>query len=161
MTNNSDPIPLRIFIVEDEPITAEDIEYLLINCGYTVVGNEDSGKKAYQKILETMPDLVLMDIKLKGKTDGVEVAALVREGFDIPIVYLTAYADNETLERAKYTQPYGYILKPFEKNGVKAAVEMALYKHKIEKQHKQLAEKDSERFEQLQTLVKQFIEKAQ
>lgn len=151
----------RILIVEDEPITAEDLEYLLQNCGYTVVGNEDNGKKAYQKILETLPDLVLMDIKLKGKTDGIEVGTWMREGLDIPIVYLTAYADSETLARAKHTQPYGYILKPFEKNQVKATVETALYKHSMEKLDKERNEQNLERFEQLQKLVKQYMEKAQ
>lgn len=159
--NTSIQPTFRIFIVEDEPITAEDLEYLLRSCGYDVVGNEDTGKKAYQKIVETNPDLVLLDIKLKGKTDGIEVGAWLHERLHIPVVYLTAYADNETLERAKLTEPSGYILKPFEKNQVKATVETALHKYSMEKAAKERTEQDLERFEQLQRLVEQFMEKAQ
>jgi PAS domain S-box-containing protein len=116
----------RIFIVEDEGIVAADLESILNSLGYQVVGIASSGEEAVPKIEAAMPDLVLMDIRLKGHMDGIDTAEQIHARFNIPVTYLTAYADEGTLERAKPTMPYGYILKPFEEK------ELALYKHKME-----------------------------
>lgn len=104
----------EILIVEDERITAEDIRLSLGGLGYAVTGMASSGEEAIRKAEELHPDLVLMDIVLGGDMDGIEAAKRIRARFNIPVVYLTAYADEKTLERAKVTQPFGYILKPFD-----------------------------------------------
>ncbi len=126
----------RIMIVEDEWTVAEDIKMSLQNLGYTVSSVASSGKEAIQKAGEDRPDLVLMDIVLQGKMDGIEAANQIRSRFNIPIIYLTAYADEKVLERAKITEPFGYIVKPFINEDLKIAIEIALYKHKAEKKKK-------------------------
>jgi len=123
--------PAQILIVEDESIVAEDIHDSLQNLGYTAA-TVSSGEEAIAKAEEIHPSLVLMDIKLEGAMDGVEAARHIRSRFDIPVIYLTAYADDGTLERVKTTEPYGYILKPFQERELRASVEMALYKHQME-----------------------------
>jgi PAS domain S-box-containing protein len=119
----------RILVVEDERIVAEDIQDILRSLGHSVCGVASSGEEAVEKAGETRPDLVLMDIMLDGTMDGVEAAEQISAPLDIPVVYLTAYADDSTLERAKLTSPYGYVLKPFEERDVHSAIEMALHKH--------------------------------
>lgn len=121
----------RIMIVEDENIVALDVKIRLERLGYAVPAIASSGEEAIAKALETRPDLVLMDIRLRGEMDGVEAAAQIRTRFEIPIVYLTAFADEETLRRAKVTEPYGYVLKPFEERELHAIIEMALYRHEM------------------------------
>jgi PAS domain S-box-containing protein len=123
----------RILVVEDQRLIAADIESTLARLGYAVVGSVPSGEEAIQKAGEVSPELVLMDIRLRGKMDGTEAAAIIRERFDIPIVFLTAYADEETIVRAKATAPFGYIVKPFNERELRAAVEVALYKHDTER----------------------------
>ena len=127
----------NIIIVEDESIVAMEIKNMLEGLRYSVLDVVTSGEKAVEKVGKKQPDLVLMDIRLKGDIDGVEAARQIREKFDIPIIYLTAYADEETLKRAKITEPYGYILKPFEERELQCNIEMALYKHKIERKIKE------------------------
>lgn len=124
----------RILIVEDERIVAFNIQGRLEELGYTVVAATSSGEDAIKAIGSQKPDLVLMDIKLKGNIDGIEAAERIRNQFQIPVVYLTAYTDEETLNRAKFTEPYGYILKPFEARDLGSTIEMALYKYQIERQ---------------------------
>ncbi len=126
----------KIMIVEDEWITADDIKTSLQSLGYTVTSMVSSGEEAIQKAEEDRPDLVLMDIVLKGEMDGIEAANQIRSLFNIPIVYLTAYADEKVLERAKITEPFGYIVKPFINEDLKITIEIALYKHKAEKEKK-------------------------
>ena len=104
----------QILVVEDENIVAKDIEHRLKALGYHVPALASSGEEALKRAQETSPDLVLMDIRLKGTMDGVETAEELRRRFNIPVAYLTAYADANTLQRAKVTEPFGYILKPFE-----------------------------------------------
>lgn len=123
----------NILIVEDEQIVALDIKNSLENAGYTVMGCTNSGETAIQKVLELIPDLVLMDIGLKGQMDGVEAATYIRDKFNIPVIFLTAFADQSTLERARLAEPYGYLLKPFEERELNIAIEMALYKHNLER----------------------------
>lgn len=124
--------PTQILVVEDDVIIAMELKDRLQNLGYGVSAVISRGKDAVEKAEMTCPDLVLMDIRLKGEMDGVEAAERIRARFDIPVIYLTAYADEDTLQRAKTTEPYGYILKPFEEREVHTAIEMALYKHKME-----------------------------
>ncbi len=119
----------KILIVEDEGITAEDIKDYLIGLGHDVLGICSTGEDAIEKARELAPDLVLMDIMLAGVTDGIQAAEIIREQYGIPVVYLTAYSDPQTLERAKVTEPYGYILKPFDQRDLQIAVEIALHKH--------------------------------
>jgi two-component system cell cycle sensor histidine kinase/response regulator CckA len=130
-----------ILIVEDENIIALDIKRSLLNLGYNVVGTAASGEDAIIKAEQSHPDLVLMDIMLKGEIDGIEAAEQMRRRFDIPLVFLTAYASDTVLERAKIIQPFGYILKPFRENELHTNIEMALYRHEMEKQ---LREREAE-----------------
>jgi CheY-like chemotaxis protein len=123
----------QILIVEDETIIARDIETRLKGLGYAVPAIVSSGEDAVVQAAETRPDLVLMDVQLTGETDGVTAAEEIQARFDIPVVYLTACADDETLERAKISGPFDYILKPVEATELISAVEMALYKHRLEK----------------------------
>lgn len=123
----------QILIVEDENTVTESLQELLKNGGYSVAGVASAGEEAIKKTLKLRPDLVLMDIKLKGDVDGVEAARQIHESLDIPIIFLTGYADNDLLERAKITEPYGYLLKPFVAKELRAIIEMSLYKHKMER----------------------------
>lgn len=124
--------PIKILVVEDEVIVAEDIADRLKKLGYAVAGTVSSGEEAIQKAAETQPDLVLMDIVLKGAMDGVTASEQIRNNIDIPTVFLTAYADEKTLQRAKLTDPFGYIVKPFQQNDLRVAIEIAVHRHKIE-----------------------------
>ena len=123
----------RILVVEDEQIIAEDIARILRNFGYDVPAIVSSGEDSIKIVKESPPDLVLMDIMLEGEMNGIEAAGKIYSRFGIPVVYMTAYTDDERLERAKQTGPFGYILKPFEGKELYSSVEMALYKHKMEK----------------------------
>ncbi|MFP4654609.1 MAG: response regulator [Methanohalobium sp.] len=123
----------KILVVEDENIVALDIKNRLNKLGYSVPSIASTGEEAVQKAEITFSDLVLMDIMLKGDMDGIEAAEKIRELYDIPVIYLTAYADDKILERAKLTQPYGYISKPFKEKDLRTNIEMALHKHKMEK----------------------------
>lgn len=120
---------LNIFIVEDESIVAKDIQNSLTKLGYNVVGFANNGLDAIEKIEEIMPDLVLMDIMIKGNLTGIDVSEKIKEKMNIPVIFLTAYADEGTLSRAKITEPYGYILKPFKEIDLHSTIEMAVYKH--------------------------------
>jgi two-component sensor histidine kinase len=121
-----------ILVVEDEGIVAKELQGMLKQRGYTVPAIVDSGEKAIEEAAALHPDLVLMDIVLKGGVDGVEVAEQIRTRFNIPVVYLTAHAVERTLQRAKITEPYGYIVKPFDERELYIATEIALYKHKMD-----------------------------
>lgn len=120
---------LNIFIVEDESIVAKDIQNSLTKLGYNVVGMANNGPEALEKIEELTPDLVLMDIMIKGNMTGIDVSERIKEKLNIPVIFLTAYADEGTLSRAKITEPYGYILKPFKEIDLHSTIEMAVYKH--------------------------------
>ena len=131
----------HILIVEDEAIVAKNIENILKKKADYKPFIAFSKKEAMEQIKTVKPDLVLMDVKLKGKADGIETATEIRTHFDIPIVYLTAYADDEIIERAKITEPFGYILKPFEEGELYSAIEIALYKHRLDKSLKESEER--------------------
>lgn len=123
----------KILVVEDESIIGLNIKKKLKSFGYTVPAIVATGKEAIKMADITFPDLVLMDVRLKGDMDGVDTAEKIRENYDIPIIYLTAYSDDEVLEKAKKTKPYGYIVKPFKADDLHSNIEMALYRHKMEK----------------------------
>lgn len=127
----------RVLVVEDEIIVAKSTQKRLESLGYSVPAVVASGEEAIQQVVENPPDLVLMDIKLKGAIDGVEAAEQIQASFEVPVVYLTAYADEETLGRAKVTQPFGYLLKPFELSELRTTVEMALYKYQMQRKLKE------------------------
>ncbi|QWR78848.1 response regulator [Candidatus Magnetomonas plexicatena] len=128
---------VNILIVEDERIIARDIEKRLKRMGYAVVGIMTTGENAVKTLSENIPDLVLMDIRLKGKIDGIEAANQIRKQYDIPIIFLTAHSDKDTLDRAKVAQPYGYLLKPFNVKDIATTIEISLYKHKMDIRCKQ------------------------
>ena len=124
---------IRVFIVEDEKIVANDIADTLRSLGYRIAGTAMSGETAVEKIPGAQPDVVLMDIRLAGKMDGVEAAGELQKTSDIPVIYLTAYADKDLLERAKLTEPYGYLVKPYDEHDLQTAIEIALYRHGVQK----------------------------
>jgi two-component system response regulator len=128
----------KIIIVEDEELVAQDIKLILENLGYNVPAITPSGEEALKKIEKYSPDSVLMDIMLEGDMDGIETAQMILDLFDIPVVYLTAYSNEEILNRAKMTEPYGYILKPFKERDLQINIEMAIYKHEARKSRHQL-----------------------
>ena len=128
---------IQILIVEDDGIIAKDIQNTLEGLGYAVAAITSNAEGAIEKAAETQPDLVLMDIMLEGDMDGVEAAEQIRDRFGIPVVYLTAHADEKTLHRAKTTGPYGYILKPFNEMELHTNIEIALYKSGLEKKLKE------------------------
>ncbi len=127
----------KIIIVEDEHIIAMEIQDRLERIGYEVPAIFSTGEEVVKEVKNINPDLIIMDIMLEGKMDGIEAAEKLQNQFDIPLVYLTAYSDKETLERAKITQPFGYILKPLEERELHSTIEIALYKHNIEKKLKE------------------------
>jgi PAS domain S-box-containing protein len=123
----------RILVVEDESIVAMDVQDRLAELGYEVIGLADRAEDALYLAATEHPDLVLMDIRLKGKLDGIAAAERIRERWGTPVIYLTAFSEDSTLQRAKITEPFGYIIKPFEDREIQAAIEMALYKHQAER----------------------------
>ena len=130
----------QILIVEDDGIVALDIQNRLKKLGYSVPAMMAYGEEAIKKVEEYNPALVLMDIVLKGKMDGIEAAEIIRSRFDIPVIFLTAHADEKMLERAKLTIPFGYILKPFQDRDLKITIEMGLYAAKVSAERKQAEE---------------------
>jgi PAS domain S-box-containing protein len=124
---------VRILIAEDDRVVARDIAEHLVGLGYAVAGVTHSGEESVRLAEELRPELVLMDIRLEGPTDGIEAAQRIRDRSQLPVVFLTAYADEETLRRAKVTEPFGYVLKPFEDRELRTVIEMALYKHEAER----------------------------
>jgi PAS domain S-box-containing protein len=123
----------RILVVEDERLVATDISQCLRQLGYEVIATAVSAVDALRQAVRKTPDLVLMDIQLKGGIDGVQAAEALHERIDIPVVYLTSFGDNETVERAKHTFPAGYVLKPFDDRSLKIAVELALHRHRAKR----------------------------
>lgn len=124
----------NVLVVEDESIVSKDIQHSLKKLGYNVVGAASTGERAFELASSEKPDIILMDIMLKGEINGIETASRVKEELQIPVIYLTAYADESTLEKAKVTEPYGYIIKPFKEVDLHTSIEMALYKFSKEKE---------------------------
>lgn len=123
----------NILIVEDELIVAKHIEKQLIKCGYEVTAIVNNGSSALNEVKSNPPDLILMDVNIEGDLDGIQTSALINKQYKIPIVYLTAFTEKNTIERAKETEPYGYIIKPFSGKNLETTVEIAYHKFQIEK----------------------------
>ena len=125
--------PARILIVEDEGLVADDLSDLLSTNGYAVAGIAESSQSALSQVEDLKPDLILMDIRIKGALDGIETAAKLRERFDIPVVYLTAHTDNRTVDRAKMTGAFGFLTKPIDSRSLTITIEMAIHKHRADR----------------------------
>jgi signal transduction histidine kinase len=125
-------VPIKILVVEDEQLVADDLRETLEFLGYLVPALVATGEEAIFSVESLQPDLVLMDIRLEGEMDGVEASLKIQSRFNIPVVYLTANADRATLERVKKTQPFGYILKPFDEKILSTTIEIALGRHQAE-----------------------------
>lgn len=141
---------IKILVVEDENILALGLKQKLEKLGYTVTDIASSGQETIEKVADNIPDLILMDIVIKGDMDGIETAKKLNETLSIPIIYLTAYADDSILKRAATTVPYGYILKPYKEKELKANIEMAIYRKKLE-------EEEPVDFEDLYTELHSFM----
>lgn len=127
---------IQILLVEDENVVALDMTHRLSSLGYKVAGWASAGEEAILQAKELQPDLILMDIKLKGRIDGIEAAEQILAELDVPIIYLTAFIDEATIQRAKITAPFGYLIKPVDERELSTSIEMALYKHRLEQQLK-------------------------
>ncbi|VAX09516.1 diguanylate cyclase/phosphodiesterase (GGDEF & EAL domains) with PAS/PAC sensor(s) [hydrothermal vent metagenome] len=121
-----------ILLVEDEAITALDEKEVVEGLGYVVTGIASSAEEAWEHIEKKCPDLVLMDIVIKGGVDGIELAEQIRQRYDVPVVFVTAYCDQAFVERAKLTEPFGYVIKPFDRRSLASNIEIAIYKHRID-----------------------------
>ena len=127
----------KIMIVEDEVIICKEIESTLENLGYEVVATTDNGEAAIELAKKHKPDLILMDIRLNGDIDGIETSEIIRNRFEIPVIFSTAYLDQERIERAKITMPFGYVLKPIQESDLRVTIEMALYVSKLDAERKE------------------------
>ena len=151
----------NIMIVEDEAIVGEELKISLEDMGYSVTSIVKSGEQAIEKADQNFPDLILMDIKLEGRIDCIEAAERIRSRLEIPVVFLTAYADDDKLERAKLTMPFGYILKPFQDRDLKVTIEIAIYTAKIDAERKQIQDELAKHHDHLEELVKERTKKLQ
>jgi two-component system, response regulator PdtaR len=128
----------KIMVVEVEMLVSGAIQQSLKKLGYDIAGHASTGEEAVELAGRANPDLVLMDINLPGKLDGIEAARQIREAAAIPIVFLTAYSDPATVQRARITEPYGYIVKPFAERELEITISIALYRHQIDKEKDRL-----------------------
>ena len=126
----------KILVVEDDEITSLNLNISLQKHGYSVVGVCDNIEQAKSKISTHHPSVVIIDISLQESDDGIELAKFIKEHFTIPFIYLTSYTDDEMITRAKITEPYGYIVKPFDPNSLHATIQMALFKFQVESERK-------------------------
>lgn len=126
--------PPRVMVVEDEAIIALDIQRQLTTAGFTIAGKAQTAEGAFREIEREHPDIVLMDIRLRGEMDGVQAAGIIRRRYSLPVVYLTAHTDGATLKRAQDTEPFGFLVKPLVNASLKAAITMALHKHRMERE---------------------------
>jgi CheY-like chemotaxis protein len=147
----SSPKP-RILVVEDEAIVSADIQDHLVNFGYLIAGSADSGPQSIQLARDLKPDLILMDIMLNGPMDGAEAARQIRAELKLPVVFLTANSDDVTMFKARDTDPFGYVLKPFDDRTLRIAIEIALYKHRVEREREALIAQLKDALEQVKTL---------
>ncbi len=142
----------RILVVEDEIIVAMDIANTLRSLGHEVTDTVPSGEQAITSAKDNKPDVILMDIALKGEMDGIQAAEQIRAQYSIPVIFLTAYADEKTLERAKITAPCGYLTKPFEETDLRIAIEVGLYRAKLESEREALIKELQEALAKIKTL---------
>ncbi|MBP1624626.1 MAG: sensory transduction regulatory protein, partial [Acidobacteria bacterium] len=141
MTETMQGSKARILVVEDETIVALDLQNSLKILGYEVVGTASNGPDAIAKATKTRPDLVLMDIILQGDMDGVQTAEAIHAQLNVPVIFLTACADEKTLQRAKVTEPFGFMIKPFEDRELHSHIEIALYRNTMERRLRESEER--------------------
>jgi PAS domain S-box-containing protein len=150
----------KILIVEDEAIIAMELESQLQSLGYEVTSIVDTGEEAIQKAEADTPDLITMDIRINGEMDGIDTAEIIRERFGIPVIFSTAYLDEERIERAKITMPFGYVLKPIQERDLKVTIEMAMYVSGVDAERKQMEDSlkgEKERFQQVAENAQEWI----
>lgn len=143
----------KIMIVEDEAVIAMRLQQVLTSMGYNVTGISYSGEEALENAKDSEPDLILMDIMIPGKLDGIALAEIVKSELDIPVIFLTSYSEKSIIERAKQAEPYGYIVKPYKDRDLKAAIEVALYKKERERQLRESAIQLKKSYDELKHLV--------
>ena len=131
----------RLMVVDDEAVIAMQLEDHLQSMKYDVVGTASSAEESVSMARKLCPDLILMDIVMEGKLDGIDAARMIKEEMDIPIIFLTAYADDKVVNRAMQAEPFGYIVKPFRESEIKANIEIALYRKGLEQKRKQAEER--------------------
>ncbi|MCC5839156.1 MAG: response regulator [Opitutales bacterium] len=129
---------VRIFVVEDEEIVALDLQATLRDLGYGVAGHTGDAEKAVRLVSDTRPDLVLMDINLKNRYDGIHAARQIRADANIPVIFVTAYDDESTIVQAQVTEPYGYLLKPFNSREIHICIQMALFHHTMQRERERM-----------------------
>ena len=153
--------PPRILIVEDQAIVALDLATRLEEMGYGIVAAVGSKAEAIEQVCEANPDLVLMDIRLRGDDDGIDVATRIREISGAPVIYLTAHSDERTVERAKQTDPFGYVLKPIQEHSLRVAIEVALHKaqsHTAERNEaRTVLQRSESKYRELADLLPQVV----
>jgi len=147
----------RILIVEDEAVVAENLEKVITDCGYEVVGRAASADDAVNAAIELNPDLILMDIVLLGEKNGIDASYEIKEKIDIPIIFLTAYSNLELIDKAKSVEPYAYIVKPFQDRQLFASIEMALYRIQMAKKLKESEERYHRMVANVPGMVFQFV----
>ncbi len=140
----------KVMIVEDEFIIQDELKIILEEMGHTVVATASTAEKAINNAEIQNPEIILMDIRLSGKQDGIEAAKVIKERFDIPVIFITAYTDEERVERAKLTHPYGYLIKPIQERDLKVTIEMALYAAKMDAEKRQAEEEREKLIAELQ-----------
>lgn len=152
---------IKIFVVEDDALTVAQLQMYLEELGYQFAGSADNAEAALEQIEQARPDLVLMDIKLPGAMDGIEAAARLHADSTIAVIYLTAYAEDDLVARAKLTEPFGYLLKPFSKKALKAGIEMGLYKSEMERKQQRILDGVVQAIAELVKLHNPFLHDAQ
>ena len=144
--------PARILVVEDEAITAADLQDRLSALGYEISGWATSGEEAIELARADKPDLALMDIMLRGKMNGIEAARILRSELAVPVIFLTANSNDAVLDKAKASEPFAYLLKPFEERQLRTNIEMALYKNKMEQEREELIRQLQDALAKVKTL---------
>jgi len=127
----------KIIIVEDDEITALNLKLSLQKHGYKILAVCDNAIEAKNKVSALLPDIVIVDISLQESSDGIELAKIIRKKYNLPFIFLTSYSDDEIISKAKLTEPYGYIVKPFDPNSLHATIQMALFKYEMENERKE------------------------
>lgn len=142
----------RVLLVEDEAVVAADLEFRLESFGYEVAGIADSGEEALRLAAATQPDLVVMDIKIRGEADGIQVAEQFRRSQGPAVVFLTAHSTDEVLQRAKLIEPLAYLLKPYQPGELRVALQVALYRQRMEQERAELTRKLERALAEVKTL---------